>query len=375
MAEFHMNIAVAARAEGSSSVAGAAYISRSRILDERVGLVRDFRRCHSHERLVADLGVSLPEGAPARWADRAELWNEVERVESSPRAQLCRRVELALPVELDERGRLALAKSIVGLFTEQGMVVDACVHDALDGHNPHLHMLMPMRACGADGFLPKSENEYLVRSAWGVEAWMSAAALRRANTDGGSWAKVHRWERAGERLELTDREAESLGGCRRVTKAPVQRTRYLVDWNERSKAEEWRAAVAGLCNEALREAGRAERVDHRSYARRGVPRVPTEHEGPAAYAAERRLADARRAKGLARRFATARRARNARARKLNRLFALLIDELLAQAGITERRGDIMRARATGIGVAASRRAARQARASSRGRGGGRRFDL
>ena len=75
-----MNISVVGRRDGASSVAGAAYISRSRIYDERVGLTRDYRRCHRHERLVADLGVTLPEGAPERWRDRATLWNELERL-------------------------------------------------------------------------------------------------------------------------------------------------------------------------------------------------------------------------------------------------------------------------------------------------------
>ncbi|HIZ45691.1 MAG TPA: hypothetical protein IAA19_01535 [Candidatus Olsenella pullistercoris] len=55
---FHMNISVVGRRDGASAVAGAAYISRSKIYDERIGLTRDYRRCHRHERLVADLGPS-----------------------------------------------------------------------------------------------------------------------------------------------------------------------------------------------------------------------------------------------------------------------------------------------------------------------------
>ena len=83
-----------------------------------------------------------------------------------------------------------LARGIVGYFAGQGMVVDACVHDALDGHNPHLHMLMPLRPCDGDGFLSKSVNEYLVRDGAGRESWMSAAELRDANASGGVWSKV-----------------------------------------------------------------------------------------------------------------------------------------------------------------------------------------
>lgn len=274
MGMFHMDVSVASRAQGASSVACAAYIARSRMRDGRTGVAYDYRRCHRHETLVADLGVTLPAAAPPRWRDRARLWDEVEATERGARAQLCRRVEVALPRELDRDARLALARRIVSSYTGQGMVVDACVHDATDGHNPHLHMQMPMRACDDKGFLPKSENEYLVRDDAGDESWMSATELADASTQDPSWSKVHRYAKGTERRELTDAEAASWAGSRRASKAPVQRTRYLVDWNDRDKVEEWRAATAGLCNDALERAGAAGRVDHRSYARQGVDRLP-----------------------------------------------------------------------------------------------------
>ena len=352
MAIFHMNISVVGRRDGASSVAGAAYISRSRIYDERVGLTRDYRRCHRHERLVADLGVSLPDGAPERWRDRSALWNEVERLESSPRAQLCRRIEVALPVELDEAQRLELARGIVGYFVAQGMVVDACVHDALDGHNPHLHMLMPLRPCDGAGFLPKSVNEYLVRDGGSGERWMSASELREASASGGAWSKVFRWRRGEERHALTADEAAAMGGCRRIGKTPVQRTRYLVDWNERGKAEEWRSAVAEMTNRALGDAGRAERVDHRSYARQGVERVPTLHEGPAAFAIELRARRRQERERRARRCVTARRVANRFTIKNEELLLLLIQVLLyrmeerkRERARRERRADAQRRRA------------------------------
>lgn len=366
MAIFHLNISVVGRRDGASSVAGAAYISRSRIFDERVGLTRDYRRCHRHERLVADLGVTLPDGAPERWRDRATLWNEVERAESSPRAQLCRRVELALPVELDEAQRLELARGIIGYFVDQGMVVDACVHDAIDGHNPHLHLLMPLRPCDGDGFLPKSVNEYLVRDGRGGEAWMGAAELREANAAGGAWAKVFRWRRGEERLELTAGEAAAMGGCRRMGKAPVQRTRYLVGWNERGKAEEWRSAVASMVNGALGAAGRAERVDHRSYARQGAERVPTLHEGPAAFAIERRARRRQERERRPRRYATARRIANRFTTRTEELLLLLVQILIYRMEERERERERRRRRSEARG-----RRAQPARGASRGRGVGR----
>ena len=51
------------------------------------------------------------------------------------------------------------------------------------------------------------------------------------------------------------------------------------DWNDRSKAEEWRAAWATECNRRL---DRQHQIDHRSYARQAVEQEPTIHEGYAA---------------------------------------------------------------------------------------------
>jgi len=48
------------------------------------------------------------------------------------------------------------------------------------------------------------------------------------------------------------------------------------DWNDQSRAEEWRKGWADVCNKYLK--GRL-RVDHRSYARQGKKQLPTMHEG------------------------------------------------------------------------------------------------
>lgn len=281
-----MNVSVVSRKDGRSSVAGAAYISRSALTDERTGMRHDYRRCHLHEKLVANLGVSLPDGAPARWHDRSALWNEVEGTEHGQRAQVCRRICVALPRELDRDQQLSLARHIVSYYTSQGMVVDSCVHDALDGHNPHLHVLMPLRPCDGDGFLPKSVKLYRVRNAEGEERWLSPIELKEEKAKGAAYEKVFKWQESDE--WLTPTEAKAAGLTKRKSRAPESKTHYLVDWNERGKAEEWRSDVARMCNEALEAAGETARVDHRSYARRKVDRIPTVHEGSSGFARERK---------------------------------------------------------------------------------------
>ena len=60
------------------------------------------------------------------------------------------------------------------------------------------------------------------------------------------------------------------------------------DWNEQTKAEEWRSAWAEICNRALERNEHTERIDHRSFARQGIDQIPTVHLGVAAFQMEKR---------------------------------------------------------------------------------------
>lgn len=320
MAIYHCNISVASRADGASAVAGAAYLSRSKIECERDGVTHDFTRAHQHEELVADLGVTLPEQAPERWRDRATLWNEVERVEKKADAQLARRIECALPDELPEAEQIALARHIVADRVADGHVVDACVHRNVDGHNAHLHMLEPLRRCDGSGFMAKSENVYTVRNADGDERKANAAEFKELKAQG--YEKVYKYRRGNEWRQLTATEAErpENAGFKRSGKTPVQETRYLNNgWNDRERAEEWREAIASRTNEALGRAGLGARVDHRSYERQGVDRVPQLHEGSRVRAVERRERQRAESLGTEYRPVCDRTRENAERRQLNAL--------------------------------------------------------
>ena len=56
------------------------------------------------------------------------------------------------------------------------------------------------------------------------------------------------------------------------------------DWNDKSNAEEWRRSWAEHCNHYLDP---DLQIDHRSYERQGVEKVPTIHEGYVAREMER----------------------------------------------------------------------------------------
>lgn len=59
-------------------------------------------------------------------------------------------------------------------------------------------------------------------------------------------------------------------------------------WNDKENVEAWRASWAEHVNRAYERGQHQERIDHRSYERRGIDQAPTVHLGPAATAMERR---------------------------------------------------------------------------------------
>ena len=210
-------------------------------MNERDGMTHDY----THKGGVVHTEIMLPAHAPPEFQDRSTLWNAVEQIEKSSTAQLAREIEVALPVELSKAAQLALVRSFVkDNFVDAGMCADFAIHDKGTG-NPHAHILLTIR--------PIKEN-----GEWGAKC-----------------RKVYDLDGQGQRIP------DGKGGWK-------NHREDTTDWNRRENAEKWRAAWAAYTNRALEAAGRPERIDHRSYKRQSVDKIPTVHMGPAASQMERR---------------------------------------------------------------------------------------
>ena len=119
------------------------------------------------------------------------------------------------------------------------------LHDKNDG-NPHAHIMLTMRAIDEHGkWLPKSR-------------------------------KVYDLDENGERIRLHSGEWKS-------------HKENTVDWNEQSKAEEWRHSWETKTNAFLEKNNCSERVDLRSFERQGITdKAPTVHMGAAVFQMEKR---------------------------------------------------------------------------------------
>lgn len=171
---------------------------------------------YTRKQGVAAAFLVTPAGAPERLGDRSALWNEAEAAETRKNARTARELRLALPSEADDTGRRTIAQEMAAwLSTTYGVAVDVA---------------------------------------------------------------IHRPDRTGDRrnhhahLLFTTREV-GADGFGKKTRAVDDRT------TGPQEIERIRATAARIINQVLEHGYSPERVDHRSYARRGIEREPTVHEG------------------------------------------------------------------------------------------------
>ena len=286
MAIYHLEAKVVSRGAGRSAVAASAYLSCSRLYNDYDGIQHDYTK----KQGVVWHEVFLPEYAPQEWENREKLWNAVEEVETAKDSRLAREFVVALPIELSREQQIELLQDFIReQFVADGMCADAAIHDT-DGHNPHAHILLTVRPLDEQGkWQYKTEKEYLCMRN-GEEQGFTAAEFRAAQNEG--WEKQYPYKVGKKKVYMTPSAAEAQGLVR-ADKHPKS-TRYgrqnpiSERWNSEEQLAAWRAAWADVTNRYLEHAGREERIDHRSYADRGLTEQPTIHEGVSARAMEKK---------------------------------------------------------------------------------------
>ena len=188
-------------------------------------------------------GILLPPHAPERFKDRETLWNEVEKIEKHPKAQLAYSFDIALQNEFTREENMALAwQFLQDEFVSRGMIVDYAIHEKDAGENgienPHFHVMCPIRPLNPDGsWGAKQRREYIL-------------------------------DEHGNRIPNGKGDYE-------FNAVPT------TDWGSPERLEAWRKAWADCCNAKFEEKQLAVKVDNRSYKRQGIEQIPTVHEGPA----------------------------------------------------------------------------------------------
>ncbi|MDP9124207.1 MAG: MobA/MobL family protein, partial [Pseudomonadota bacterium] len=235
MSIYHLSIKTCSRAGGQSAAAKSRYVCRldayergprghlrDAVLETRSGNMPSWAREAS--------GMTDAEASRRRDAS-LPYWEACDRYTRS-NGRLCTEVEFALPIELSREQQIHLVELFVQDRTtlpDGGKLPYTWAMHRGGGRNPHVHLLVS-DCVSNDGF----ER--------GPEQWFKRAAAK-------------------------GRPPEQ-GGVRKTT--ALQHPDWL-----RETRELW----ANAANHHLALAGRAERIDHRSNATRGIDELPGEHVG------------------------------------------------------------------------------------------------
>ncbi len=225
--------------------------------------------------------IFLPPNAPAKWQDRAELWNAVEAAEKSKDSRLARELIVALPIELQlDEWKAILQKFITENCIDKGMCADVNIHDT-DGHNPHAHILLTVRPLDEKGkWQAKTQKEYLCKRG-DEERGFTADEFKAAQADG--WEKQYQYFVGKKKIYMPPSEAEAQN-LERVSKNPKS-TRYgrqnptCAEWNSEEQITKWRKAWEDVVNKSLEQKNIGEHIDCRNFKERGIDEQPTIHEG------------------------------------------------------------------------------------------------
>ncbi len=187
------------RATGGNAVRSAAYNAREAITAERTGELFHFR----HREAPEHHEVLLPDGADARFADAAALWNAAEAAEKRKDSQVAREIVLALPADrvLSTEDRIELARSFAAEhFVGKGLAVQLDVHaphrDRGEGEGPwaegtggdhtnwHAHLLITTRRIEGDQLSAKKARD--------LDPEVRRAGTRALVTDAEAWGETWR---------------------------------------------------------------------------------------------------------------------------------------------------------------------------------------
>ena len=236
MAIYHLTASTGSRKGGQSAGAKHDYITRSGKYapsPDRPGQRHDPATHVAH----GNLPVWAWEAGPS------EYWRAADAFERA-NGRLFKQLEFSLPVELTEQQNIELAERFAQHLTDdEALPYTLAIHaGGPDRANPHCHLMISERR--NDGIERKP-------SQW-FKRW-NGAKPERGGAQKSESLKPSRW----------------LDDVRR-------------DW-------------AGIANDALAQAGRPERIDHRSLVDQGVDRLATIHEGRGGRGMRRRGEDSDRA--------------------------------------------------------------------------------
>lgn len=246
MANFHFEVEIISRRKGRSIVKAVNYISGRKMYD-----AYNDKTYYDKRQDVLFTAIFIPVNAPSRFHQLQTLCDEIDRAEKREDARTAREFIGSLPNELPLSEQKKIVKEYINRnFVEHGLCAIAAIHEGRNKlqpgkNNPHVHILVPTRTVGPDGFNKKKDREHNNRKYIGI--WRE------------QWAQVQNlaYERNGYDVRVSHESLEVQGINREPT---IHLSR--IDWQKEINGER---TVAGNKRRAIEERNKERARKHRIY--------------------------------------------------------------------------------------------------------------
>lgn len=181
MANYHLEVKSISRGKGHSVTGRVSYISGRPLYDS----YKD-KQYSNHRKDVVRQMIFLPDAAPPEFQDPQHLCDEIERAEVRKDARTAREFIGSLPNELSPGEWVRIVRDFIRRnFVDHGLCAIAAIHrgfnrDDPSKNNPHVHIIVPTRTVGPDGFSKLKDREHDKRAYINIWREQWAAEQNRA---------------------------------------------------------------------------------------------------------------------------------------------------------------------------------------------------
>ncbi|EDK0005573.1 molybdopterin-guanine dinucleotide biosynthesis protein MobA, partial [Listeria monocytogenes] len=233
MAIFHLSMTIAKREGGKRSlIAMASYRSGEKLYSE----LYEKTNLYNHRTIKPESFILKPDYVPNEFLDRQTLWNKMELAEKQVNSQICREVNVALPIELNNTDQRSLIEEFVkDNFVSEGMIADVAIHRD-DENNPHAHIMLTMREVDSEGNILNKRK------------------------------KIPKLDENGNPILLENGKIKMV-------------SIKTNDWDRKSLVSEIRKDWADKVNQYLKDRNIDQQITEKSHAELGKKELPTIHEG------------------------------------------------------------------------------------------------
>lgn len=225
MSNYHFEAAIISRGKGRSVTGAVSYICGRKLRDYRKN-----RTYYNHRKDVVWQKVFLPNNVPLEFRDPQYLCDEIEGAEARRDARTARQFIASLPNELPPGEQVRIVHEFIEQnFVSCGLCAIAAIHrghnrEEPTKNNPHVHIIVPTRTVGSNGFCRKKDREHNQRKYIGIwrEQWAEKVNLA--------------YERNGLDLRVSHESLEVQGKRDREPTIHLSR----IDWQKEQRGERTR---------------------------------------------------------------------------------------------------------------------------------------